>query len=284
MRPRALTTTAASVLAILVCPLTLPAAGPDPPSVTFFVASDSHFGARGMNEQNRILVAQMNELPGTAYPPEMGGVVEQPRGVLFTGDTTDNALLEEFAEFEKVYGLTGHDGLLSYPVFESIGNHDLGPEAPIKDRARLRHGGIDYSWDWDDLHFVCLDMYPDAATRAWLARDLSRVSSGTPLVLFFHYSLEGPYSDYWEQEDKNAFAAAIAGRNVLAIFHGHEHRVGHYMWRGHPVFRPGAPRHSSHAFLAVRVGPLTIDVAAWDFDNRSWLTSWSVPVRRLAAP
>jgi len=25
-------------------------------------------------------------------------------------------------------------------------------------------------------------------------------------------------------------------------------------------------------------------VAAWDFDNRRWLTSWSVPVRRLAAP
>ena len=240
-RPRALTILAAGGLATLVWPLTLPAGPPDPPSVTFFVASDSHFGARGMDEQNRILVAQMNELPGTAYPLEIGGVVDKPRGVLFTGDTTDNALLEEFAEFEKVYGLKGRDGLLAYPVFESIGNHDLGPEAPIKDKARLRHGGIDYSWDWDDLHLVCLDMYPDATTRAWLARDLARIPSGTPLVLFFHYSLEGPYSDFWEQEDKDAFAADLAGRNVLAIFHGHEHRVGHYMWRGHPVFRPGAP-------------------------------------------
>jgi hypothetical protein len=281
---RVQTILAAAVLAILVCPLTLPAGPPDPPSVTFFVASDSHFGARGMDEQNRILVAQMNELPGTAFPPEIGGVVEKPRGVLFTGDTTDNALLEEFAEFERVYGLKGHDGLLAYPVFESIGNHDLGTEAPIKEKARLRHGGIDYSWDWDDLHLVCLDMYPDAKTRAWLARDLARIPSGTPLVLFFHYSLEGPYSDFWEQADKDAFAADLAGRNVLAIFHGHEHRVGHYMWRGHPVFRPGAPRHSSHAFLAVRVGSLSMDVAAWDFDNRRWLTSWSVPVKRLAAP
>ncbi len=286
MRLHAPTMPAAGVLAILACPLNVPAAQPDPPSVTFFVASDSHFGARGMDEQNRILVAQMNELPGTAYPPEIGGIVEKPRGVLFTGDTTDNALLEEFAEFEKVYGLKGHDGLLAYPVFESIGNHDVGPgpEAPIKDKARLRHGGIDYSWDWDDLHLVCLDMYPDAPTRAWLARDLARLPARTPLILFFHYSLEGPYSDFWEQEDKDAFAAALAGRNVLAIFHGHEHRVGHYVWRGHPVFRPGAPRHSSHAFLAVRVGALNMDVAAWDFDNRRWLTSWSVPVRRLAAP
>jgi hypothetical protein len=237
-----------------------------------------------MDVQNRILVGQMNDLPGTAYPPEIGGVVEKPRGILFTGDTTDNALLEEFAEFEKVYGLTGRDGLLAYPVFESIGNHDVGAEAPIKEKARLRHGGINYSWDWDDLHFMCLDMYPDARTRAWMARDLARVPKDRPLVLFFHCSLEGPYGGYWGQEDKDAFAAAIEDRNVLAIIHGHEHRVGHYVWRGHPVFRPGAPRHSSHTFLAVRVGPLDIDVAAWDFDNRRWVSSWSVPVKRLTEP
>jgi hypothetical protein len=100
------------------------------------------------------------------------------------------------------------------------------------------------------------------------------------VILYFHYSLEGPYSDFWEQEDKDAFARTIEGYNVLAIFHGHEHRVGHYIWRGHPVFRPGAPRHSSHRFLAVRLGPRDLAVAAWDFDNRKWVESWVVPVRR----
>jgi cytolysin (calcineurin-like family phosphatase) len=251
-----------------------------PPTLTFFVASDSHFGAAGMNETNRSLVQQMNALPGTEYPPELGGRVERPRGVLFTGDATDNGLLEEFAEFEKVYGLTGKDGLLAYPVFESIGNHDLNAESPIKERAKARHGGINYSWDWDGIHFACLDMCPDARTREWLANDLHRLRPGRPLILFFHYSLEGPYSDFWEQADKEAFAKTIASRNVLAIFHGHEHRVGHYIWKGHPVFRPGAPRHSSHAFLAVRVRAREMSVAAWDFDNGRWLASWSVPVRR----
>jgi len=108
------------------------AAGPaqqtEKPSVTFFVASDSHFGARGMSELNRVLVQQMNELPGTEYPPLIGGRVETPRGVLFTGDTTDNGTLEEFSEFEKVYGLTGTEGLLKFPVFEAIGNHDVNSE------------------------------------------------------------------------------------------------------------------------------------------------------------
>ena len=83
-----------------------------------------------------------------------------------------------------------------------------------------------------------------------------------------------------QQADKEEFARALEGYNVVAILHGHEHRVGHYVWRGHPVFRPGAPRHSSRSFLAVRLGAREMAVAAWDFDRRQWLESWVVPVRR----
>jgi hypothetical protein len=253
---------------------------PAAPEITFFVASDSHFGARGMGELNRELVAQMNGLPGTPYPPELGGLVDVPRGVLFTGDTTDNGTLQEFAEFEAVYGRTGRDGLLRFPVFEAIGNHDLNHESPVKQRVSARHGAIHYAWDWDDLRLLCLDMYPDATTLSWLRRELARVGRRRPVILFFHYSLEGPYSDFWEEAEKRAFGDVIRGHNVAAIFHGHEHRVGHYEWRGHPVFRPGAPRHASHFFLAVRVGAEELSVAAWDFDRRAWARSWSVPVRR----
>lgn len=283
MQARLLRPGSRPILALCVA-LSLQAAAdarPSPPrTITFFVASDSHFGAAGMDRLNRSVVEQMNELPGRQYPPELGGRVDTPRGVLFTGDTTDNGRLDEFAEFEKVYGLTGKDGLLRFPVFEAIGNHDLNSESPIKQRVRRRHGSIDYAWNWDDLRLMCLDMYPDAATREWLARELDRLGPDHPVIPFFHYSLEGRYSDFWEPEDKSAFAEAIDGHNVLAIFHGHEHRVGHYLWRGHPVFRPGAPRHSSHAFLVVRVGAREMAVAAWDFDNRRWQQSWVVPIRR----
>jgi hypothetical protein len=250
------------------------------PSVTFFVASDSHFGARGMSELNRVLVQQMNELPGTEYPPLVGGRVETPRGVLFLGDTTDNGALEEFAEFEKVYGLTGAEGLLKYPVFEAIGNHDVNSESPVKARVAERHGAINYTWDWDELRFLCLDMYPDATTLSWLNAELKRAGPRRPLILFFHYSLDGPYSDFWEQQEKEAFAQATSGYNVLAIFHGHEHWMGHYVWRGREVFRPGAPRHAHHFFLAVRVGARDLSVAAWDFDSKTWRDSWVVPIRR----
>ena len=252
----------------------------DFPTVTFFVASDSHFGATGMAETNRVLVEQMNSLPGTDYPAEIGGHVETPRGVLFTGDTTDNGRLDEFAEFETVYGLTGKDGLLRYPVFESIGNHDLNAESPIKERAKARHGDIDYAWSWDGLRFVCLDMYPDAKTRTFLTRELEKVGRDRPVILFFHYSLEGHYSDFWEQQDKEDFARAIEGYNVARDLPRPRAPHGPLRLARPSRLPPGAPRHSSHAFLAVRVGPTEMSVAAWDFDNRKWLSSWTVPVRR----
>jgi cytolysin (calcineurin-like family phosphatase) len=255
-------------------------AAPVPRTFTFFVGSDSHFGAAGMVEVNRALIEQMNALPGTEYPPQVGGRVEVPRGVLFTGDLTDNGLLEEFDWFEKMYGRTGKDALLRYPVFESIGNHDVNSTSPIKERQKARHGGINYSWDWEGVHFACLDMYPDAVTRAWLDADLRPLRPGHPIVLFFHYSLEGRWGGGWRQDEKDAFAAALAGYNVLALIHGHEHRSGHYSWRGFPVFRPGAPRHSNHAFLAVRVEADRLSVAARDFDVPRWQWTSVVPIRR----
>jgi len=143
-----------------------------------------------------------------------------------------------------------------------------------------RHGGINYAWDWDDVRFLCLDMYPDATTLRWLTGELQKIGQRRPLVLFFHYSLEGRYSDFWEQDEKDAFGRAILGYNVVAIFHGHEHWMGHYVWRGREVFRPAAPRHPHHFFLAVRIGPRDLSVAAWDFDNRRWKDAWVVAIKR----
>ena len=42
-----------ALAALLVVLASAPAGPADPPLLTFFVASDSHFGARGMEELNR---------------------------------------------------------------------------------------------------------------------------------------------------------------------------------------------------------------------------------------
>jgi hypothetical protein len=251
-----------------------------PPAITFFVAGDSHFGAQGVDETNRSIVAQMNALAGTPYPDTLGGRVDTPRGVLFMGDMTDASLPEQWTEFERVYGRDGKDGILKSPVFEAIGNHDIIGDSPIVGIVKRRHGSLIYSWNWNDLHFVCLDLHPDANNLRWLAKDLAKVGPERPLIIFFHYSLAGPYSDFWEEAQKEAFAQAIEGKNVLAIFHGHYHRAGRYQWHGQDVFLPGSPRHSSHAFLVVRVGAGSLAVGFWDFDSRRWSDAFSKPIRR----
>jgi hypothetical protein len=255
------------------------------PTLTFFVGSDSHFGYTGMEDANRAMVEQMNALPGTPYPEAIGGRVETPRGVLMTGDITDNGTLEEFALFEKFYGLTGKDALLKYPVFEAVGNHDVTSESPIKAQQKLRHGGINYGWDWDDLRFFCLDMYPDAVTRAWLEPELRKAGPDKPVILFFHFPVlpggQG-WSRAWPDEDKDAFGQAIADYNVIALFHGHMHAPGHYVWRDRPVFRPGAAKSRQRFFLVVRVSGDQMSVATWNFESGGWGESWSVPIRRSA--
>jgi hypothetical protein len=256
------------LLAAAVC---APAA--EAPAVTFLVTGDSHFGAVGMDQLNRALVQQMNELPGTAFPAEIGGRVGPIRGLLHLGDLTDGGFSEEWREFETVYGSTGRDGLLRYPVFETVGNHDIVGESPVTAGVLRRHGGLAYSWDWEDVHLVSLGLYPDARGVEWLTKDLAAVGRQRPLVIVFHYSIEGPYSEYWTGQEKDAFARAIEGYNVLAIFHGHYHRAGRYQWRGHDVFLPGSPRHGSHVFLAARVSGGTLAVGFWDFDRRTWLDS-----------
>jgi len=258
----------------------LPASG-TPPSdaaprtgrraITFFVASDTHFGVPGIEEGNRRLVEELNRLPGLEYPPAIGGRVEKPRGVLVTGDLTDYSTEEQWRAFEKFYGLTGKEGLLRFPVFETLGNHDFIDDSPVIRHIVRRHGGITYSFDWDDLHVACLGMYPSADRIRWLEEDLRAVKPGRPIVLFFHYGIDGPWSQSWESsEEREELARVLQGHRVAAIFHGHAHHAGSYRWREHDVFRPGSPKHSSHEVLAVRLRGDELAVAYRDFDRSVW--------------
>src|SRR5262245_57437190 len=80
---------------------TIEAAAPAPArTITFFVASDTHFGVPGIEEGNRRLIDELNGLPGLEYPPEIGGRVGTPRGVLILGDLTDYSTEEQWRQFE----------------------------------------------------------------------------------------------------------------------------------------------------------------------------------------
>jgi cytolysin (calcineurin-like family phosphatase) len=258
--------------------------------VTFLVTSDTHFGyqvppdppdappralqdARGIEHTHLRAIAAMNAIEGKPFPEAIGGEVGGPLGVLVTGDLTEDGKPREWARFEAYFGLSGRDGMLRHPVFEGIGNHDKHYGWYVKDQVKRRHGAQIYSWDWHDLHLVCLGEAPDHDDLAWLADDLEASGHELGVVLYFHFPLKGPYSSrHWfgEGDYRQALAKTIAGYPVLGIFHGHFHGSGHYTWEGHDVYNVGSAKHSYHSFAVVHVTDERMAVASYNYDREDF--------------
>lgn len=237
--------------------------------VTFLSISDTHYDAYENEDRNarvRETVLQMNAIAGTPWPRELGGdPIPRPRGVVVLGDLIDDGdrMFEgkvqgprQWAFFLADFGLDGTDGLLRYPVFEGWGNHDGPPEgrdrfgfslqAELKKRnaLRLKKGlvtnlsanGLHYSWDWDDVHFVQLNLYPADRqhekvkySAAWhdpqgslsfLREDVARHvgTSGRPVALLSHCGFD---TDWWPPEDWKAVYEAMKPYNVILYLYGH---------------------------------------------------------------
>lgn len=254
--------------------------------VTFFVASDTHLGfdvpldghrdivqaPLGIERTNLRMIQSMNEAPTRDFPAALGGKVSPPRGVLITGDLTEHGGAVEWAMFEQMYGRSGQGGPLVYPVFEADGNHDRALDWHVREQIAKRHGGRYYSFDWDDLHLVCLAEAPADDGIDFLEKDLAPIADDVPLVLYLHYPLAGPYSDNWWSEEggPDKLARVIAGRNVVGIFHGHHHASGAYRWQGYDVYNVGSPKNDFRAYLVVDVKDDQMVVAAFNYETNAW--------------
>lgn len=292
----------ALVIALAVATSSAQAAG-----FTFFLTGDTHYGLDlwGDNEvRNKATIDAMNNLPGTSYPASLGGVVQDPRGVLIAGDLTDTP------EYFNVYGLhydplpeierdgfnddyaVDGSGRLRYPVYEGYGNHDVDNFAysytleAIQARNLVRPGilnlsdnGLHYSWDWEGVHFVNLNIYPGGDTaRAknsldFLTEDLATYvgDSGRPVVLMHHFGFDSFSQSWWTEAERQAYADTIEGFNILGIFQGHLHDTMKYKWNGYDVFNGSSARDGN--FLVVRLENGKMDVAARE-DNR-WTFTFS---------
>lgn len=239
--------------------------------VTFVSTSDPHYREtdhpRGHhNDMNRATISELNAVTEREWPAKLGGGrIVPPRGVLLLGDVIDdgdrllagrNVSREQNAIFLADFGLDGTDGLLKFPVFEGWGNHDGPPpgkekhgfsfQSQLLARNAVRKGkgmisnlstnGLHYSWDWDDVHFVQLNIYPADRQRegvryspvwhdpqgalSFMRHDLAEKvgTSGRPVVLMSHCGFD---TDWWTKEDwKDAYDAARA-YNVVLYLYGH---------------------------------------------------------------
>ena len=238
----------------------------------FLVVSDLHSdGEEFKNSPERITnMCNFIDAPGS-----------QIQSVLITGDVTDtgagkpancwsccwsdspdewkyfnDACLQEFKK-RKV------------SVYVCPGNHDTYSgkcilESPALSSIKQLNGGTAYySFDQGDIHFVSCGIYPDANIRKWLAKDLvlaTQKDKARPIVLFFHYNLEGPYGDWWStekdqakkdvdnQNQKQAFLEIIQSYNIQAIFVGHWHNSYINLWNGFRVVGTGGEKFASCSY------------------------------------
>ena len=249
--------------------------------VTFLVTSDSHYDAlenEDRNRRDRVTIDEMNRIAEVRWPESLGGgLIARPRGVAVLGDVIDdgdrmregkNQSELQFGHFLADFGLDGTDGRLKYAVFEGWGNHDGPPvgrerfgfsfQSHLESRNKLRlqkglidrvsRNGLHYSWDWDGVHFLQLNLYPGNVPHPetrysasyhdpqgsldFLKADLAaRVGSGgQPVVVMHHYDLQG--TNWWHDEERKAYYDAVKPYNVIAVFHGHT-GTGVYRWKPH---------------------------------------------------
>ncbi|HZR22727.1 MAG TPA: metallophosphoesterase, partial [Vicinamibacterales bacterium] len=201
----------ASATAVVV--LLATGAAQQPQTLTFVVTSDAHYGiARaafrgatnvGAHVVNRALVEQIGRIPDP-----LDFVVE-------TGDVAnrEEAGIPPAAQSWKLFE-TDYLQTLHVPVFVVPGNHEASnavgfhqPMTPKIDASAmvgiynlmmrpatpLTTTTYDYardkvlsSRDIDGVHFVFVQVWPDSVARAWLDKDLARVSATTPVILFTH--------------------------------------------------------------------------------------------------
>lgn len=124
-------------------------------------------------------------------------------------------------------------------VYLCAGNHDYYVPRPyivhpVLKYIRQRHGAQQYSFDINDLHFICLDRYPDSAGMSFLKQDLLKHHYKN-IIIFFHYNFTGELSDWWSEKEKDNFYDEIKGHNIVALLVGHHHISIVTEWRGYKV-------------------------------------------------
>jgi hypothetical protein len=277
--------------------------------ITFFSWSDPHYEIE--HSDGRAMVQVINGLPGTDFPAALGGKVEEPRGILIQGDLIDDGARNEeypvqWANYTADFGVHG-EGRCRFPVFDGVGNHDLNPDLFVykqiaaRNQARLQLGlirqvsenGYHYSWDWEDIHFVQLNLFcgdhwhgeadtygpvhDPMLSREFLIKNLRENvgTSGRPVVVIQHYR---PIDEnWWTHLAADGFHQVLQDYNVILILVGHQGGGPDNTWRGIHWTS------SNSTLLVIRItADNHLDIAA--HDGKDWRGSVRKTIRRAHQP
>lgn len=270
--------------------------------IDFLITSDLHYNATPKHltiMDSSILI--MNNIPEIPLPGSEKKNLN-PFAVFIPGDITDSGIEEEWDLFTSDFGINGKNKL-KFPVYESFGNHDGNIGGVVRNSIRERNlnrdikcfispDSLHYSFNHKGVHFAMLGSYPgnewdpncdwchyfketfrDAEmSLAFLEDDLKNnlEREDQPVVLFFHYGWDGFSMLWWTLAEQENFYKVIKDKNILGIFHGHNHGIDHYKWKGIDVWSDGSPQRENGvgSFLGARIQGDSLSVYA--FENNNW--------------
>jgi 3',5'-cyclic-AMP phosphodiesterase len=196
-------------------------------SLFFAQISDSHIGFS--KEANKDVTATLDEAVS-----KLNALPQRPALVLHTGDITQLAKAEEFDTARSVL-----EGVKTGRIFYVPGEHDVAAD---NGASYLQRYGKDtkgdgwHSFDHSGVHFIGLVNVLNlkagglgslgAEQLAWLKRDVSRLSSSTPLVIFAHVPLWTVYPAWgWGTDDSEQALALVKRFGSVTVLNGHIHQI-----------------------------------------------------------
>jgi hypothetical protein len=158
---------------------------------------------------------------------------EPPSFVLHTGDLTH---LSKPAEFDTLQQALSE---LSIPVFYVPGEHDvLGDDGKsyLQRFGKGTQGAGWHSFDKDGVHFIGLVNVVNLKAGGlgslgteqleWLEKDVKRLKSSTPIVVFAHIPLWSVYPEWgWGTDDSAQALSYLKRFGSVSVLNGHIHQV-----------------------------------------------------------
>jgi Icc protein len=231
-------------------------------SLFFAQISDSHIGfSKAANaDVTATLQAAVNKL---------NGLPQAPAFVLHTGDISQLSKAEEFDTADQVLR-----SLRTERIFYVPGEHDVLSDNGASYLRRYGKGTLGDGWrsfDHSGVHFIGLVNVMNlkagglgalgAAQLDWLRRDVSRLSSSTPIVVYAHIPLWSVYPQWgWGTDDSEQALSLLKRFGSVTVLNGHIHQVLQKV-EGHVTFHTAL----STAFpqpgpgSAPSPGPMTVD-------------------------
>ena len=231
----------------------------------FFVQlSDSHMGFDKPANANVAATFQ-------AAIDKINALPVQPSFLLHTGDISH---LSQPAQFDQVDQMIRGAHTKSGRVFYVPGEHDVLTDNGQQYRQRYgkdTKGDGWYSFDDRGVHFIGLVNVLGlkagglgnlgADQLDWLKRDVARLSSSTPIVVFAHVPLWAVYPTWgWGTDDGTQALALLSRFGSVTVLNGHIHQVvqkveGHMTF--HTALSTAFPQPSPGTAQAP--GPVTVD-------------------------